>query len=166
MKDEADYNFNSRAHLTRINMRIRTNIPYQHISAQVILSAIEAELHRLKITDISINENRLSFRNAMFNEIKSSHLMNPVDRGYFKVETDRQRLTYSYSTKKMLLITLAMSVFIGFLSQMPIVGMIAFMWLFGGNWVIALIRHHLFMRRLIKKVIPDYNNAVTANQSA
>ena len=147
-------------------MRIRANIPYQHIPAQVILSAIEKELHRLKITDIHMTENRLSFKNALFNLQGRNHLMSPIDRGYFKVDMDKQRLTYSYSTIRMMLITLIMSLFLGLVSQMPIVGIIAFGWLFGVNWVIALIRHHLFMRRLIQKVIPDYNSAVAINQSA
>lgn len=83
--------------------------------------------------------------------------MATVDKGYFRVDSDKQRLVYNYSTLRMMLITLVMSLLFGILSQNIIVGVVFFCWLFGMNWVVAVIRHFLFMKRLIKRIIPEYN---------
>jgi hypothetical protein len=138
-------------------MRLIRNIPSQNITSEVILCAISTELNRLEVNKVEITGNLLSFKNALFNEQGGNHLMALVNKGYFKVDIDQNRLIYNYSTIRMMLITLAMSEFFALISQTISIGIVAFGWLFGINWVITWIRHRLFMKRLLRRIIPRYN---------
>lgn len=86
--------------------------------------------------------------------------MASVDKGYFRVEADKQILIYNYSIIRMVLILLAISLVFTLVSQKPIVGVVIACWSIGMNGVITLIRHHLFMRKLVKRIIPEHNTTL------
>jgi len=141
-------------------------LSYTNLPSEVILSAIEAELTRQKVNAIEIQGNVLRFENALFNKQGRQQLMASVDKGFFQVELNKQQLVYNYSTILMMWITLAMSLFFALVSQKLILGLVCFCWLFGMNWVITLVRNRYFMKKLIKKIIPEHNTAHHDNRPA
>lgn len=121
-----------------------------------IIDIIEKELVRLKIDKIERSEFKINFKNSFFNGQGRWHLMAPVDKGYLKLDSSLKKLEYSFSVIRMFYITLTMSLIFGLISQSYWIGTIFFLWLFGMNWIITLIRQNLYMNKL-KRILIDKN---------
>ncbi|MBU3027903.1 hypothetical protein [Zobellia galactanivorans] len=118
-----------------------------------ILDLIEKELIRLKIDKIQRSELKINFKNSFFNGQGRWHLMAPIDKGYLKLDGKSNNLEYSFSVIRTFYISLAFSLLFGLISQSYKFGIIIFLWFFGMNWIITLIRQNLFMNRLKSKII-------------
>ena len=114
---------------------------------------MKKELIRLKVNDITSNELRIDFTNAFFNGQGRNHLMAPVDKGYFELDKESGKLIYCFSMLRMFLIASGMILFIGAMSRSWLFLLIGFLWIFGVNWIINLIRQNLFMNRLKKMLL-------------
>ncbi len=120
------------------------------------ITAIGLELKNLKVDKIIIEGARIDFKNYIFNGQGRNHLMSGVDKGYFELDIYSQKLTYSYSTLRMFWVTLVMSIFFGclFYSVSGFIGggLLAFLWLYGMNWVLSYIRHRVFLNIIANKI--------------
>tara|TARA_R110002020_G_scaffold8674_2_gene35077 strand:+ start:498063 stop:498506 length:444 start_codon:yes stop_codon:yes gene_type:complete len=142
------------------------NIKYKRIlssksdSGQVF-DQIEKELTRLKIDKIHRSELKIEFENSFFNGQGRWHLMAPVDKGYLKLDSNLKKLEYSFSVVRTFYITSIMALFFGLISQNYWIGIIFFLWLFGMNWIITLIRQNQFankLKRLLNETNTTHNN--------
>ena len=75
-----------------------------------------------------------------------------VDGGFFDYNRDAARLVYQYSTTRMFYITLVGSMVFGLLARSVWVWAFVFFWLYGVNWVVAIIRHRIFLDKLIGEI--------------
>ena len=127
-----------------------------------IFDQIEKELTRLKIDKIQRSDLKIKFENSFFNGQGRWHLMAPVDKGYLKLDMNLKELEYSFSVIRTFYITSAMALFFGLIAQSYWIGIIFFLWLFGMNWTITLIRQNLFVNKLKRKLSKKnttHNNA-------
>lgn len=117
-----------------------------------ILDQIEKELTRLKIDKTQRSELKINFENSFFNGQGRWHLMAPVDKGYLKLNKNMKEIEYSFSIVRTFYITSGMALFFGLFSQSYWFGVISFLWLFGMNWIITLIRQNIFVNKLKSKL--------------
>ena len=117
-----------------------------------ILDQIEKELTRLKIDKTQRSELKINFENSFFNGQGRWHLMAPVDKGYLKLNKNMKEIEYSFSIVRTLYITSGMALFFVVFSRSFWFGVISFLWLFGMNWIITLIRQNIFVNKLKSKL--------------
>lgn len=117
-----------------------------------IFDLIENELIRLKIDKIQRSEFKINFKNSFFNGQGRWHLMAPIDKGYLKLDGKSNNLEYSFSVIRTFYISLAFSLFFGLISQSYKFGIIIFLWFFGMNLIITLIRQNVFINKLKNKL--------------
>jgi hypothetical protein len=120
---------------------------------------IISELQNLKVDKIEVEGTRIKFENYLFNKQGRTHLMATVDSGYFDHSNTGQSLIYQFSTRRLFFITLSMSLFFGLLSWSIGVALFFFAWLYGMNLIIALIRHKLFLKRLVRQIATRSSNS-------
>ena len=133
------------------------NIKYKRIlnsnsKSGQILDQIEKELTRLKIDKTQRSDLKINFENSFFNGQGKWHLMAPVDKGYLKLNKNMKEIEYSFSMVRTFYITSGMGLFFGLISQSYWIGIIFFLWLFGMNWIITLIRQNIFVNKLKSKL--------------
>ena len=131
-----------------LNIKYKRKLNSNSDSGQ-IFDQIEKELIRLKIDKIQRSDLKIKFENSIFNGQGNWHLMASVDKGYLKLNRNLKELEYSFSVTRTFYITSAMALFLGLMSQSYWFGIISFLWLFGMNWIITLIRQNLFLNKLI-----------------
>jgi hypothetical protein len=142
------------------------NIKYKRIlssksDSRQVFDQIEKELTRLKIDKIRRSELKIEFENSFFNGQGRWHLMAPVDKGYLKLDSNLKKLEYSFSVIRTFYITSMMALFFGLISQSYWIGIIFFLWLFGMNWIITLIRQNQFankLKRMLNETNTTHNN--------
>jgi|TARA_B110000902_G_C13896170_1_gene432525 hypothetical protein len=133
------------------------NIKYKRIlnsnsNSGQILDQIEKELTRLKIDKTQRSDLKINFENSFFNGQGRWHLMAPVDKGYLKLNKNIKEIEYSFSVVRTFYIASGMALFFGLISQSYWIGIIFFLWLFGMNWIITLIRQNIFVNKLKNKL--------------
>jgi len=133
------------------------NIKYKRIlnsnsNSGQILDQIEKELTRLKIDKTQRSDLKINFENSFFNGQGRWHLMAPVDKGYLKLNKNMKEIEYSFSVVRTFYIASGMALFFGLISQSYWIGIIFFLWLFGMNWIITLIRQNIFVNKLKNKL--------------
>ena len=116
------------------------------------LDLIEKELIQLKVDKIDHFPSKIHFQNSFFNGQGSNHLMATVDKGYFNIDSEFRELEYSFSVTRMFYITSSMSIFLGLVSQSYLATIFFFLFLFGMNLAITLIRHKMFLNKLITQL--------------
>jgi hypothetical protein len=124
-----------------------------------VSSTIRKELETLKVSYVESASQMVAFRNSFFNGQQSrTHLMATVDSGTFFLDVQSRTLRYTLSMKRTLGLSIIAGVFFSLVSGAVGVGIIAFLWFFGLNWIITYIRHkHFFnrIRRLLGAISPD-----------
>ena len=125
-------------------------------TSEQIFEQIEKELIRLKIDKIQRLDFKIQFENSFFNGQGRWHLMAPIDKGYIKIKSNLNELEYSFSVLRTFYITTAMALFFGLISQSYWIGIVFFLWLFGMNWIITLIRQNKFANKL-KRMLNEKN---------
>ena len=133
------------------------NIKYKRIlnsnsNSGQILDQIEKELTRLKIDKTQRSDFKINFENSFFNGQGRWHLMAPIDKGYLKLNKNMKEIEYSFSVVRTFYIASGMALFFGLISQSYWIGIIFFLWLFGMNWIITLIRQNIFLNKLKSKL--------------
>jgi hypothetical protein len=113
---------------------------------------ISDKLIELELDEIKVDGNRVKFKNRFFNGQPRWHLMAPIDSGYFDYNSIRRTLVYEFSTTRAFLVVLAISIFFGIISGSTGVAVFMFLWLYGMNWIICIIRHNRFLNELISEM--------------
>ncbi len=131
----------------KYNRKLNTNSEISQI-----FDLIENELIRLKIDKIQRSEFKINFKNSFFNGQGRWHLMAPIDKGCLKLDGKSNNLEYSFSVIRTFYISLAFSLFFGLISKSYKFGIIIFLWFFGMNLIITLIRQYIFINKLKSKL--------------
>lgn len=134
-----------------LNIKYRRKLNSNFDSRQ-IFDQIEKELTLLKIDKIQRLDLIIKFENSFSNKQGRWHLMAPVDRGYLKLNKNLKELEYSFSVIRTFYITSAMALLFGLISQSYWIGIIFFLWLFGMNWTITVIRQNRFLNKLKREL--------------
>lgn len=143
-----------------------------HLSDKQILRNIEYGLKKVKATNISKNDNVISFRGGLLRFVMSSNILGPVSHGRIIVTRHQDKMSIDYDLNfKELLILSSIGVF-GFLGpfgfthissdpEAPIYAyflllfflFIGWLWLFGMNYLVTVFRFPTFIKRIVKRQI-------------
>ena len=136
-----------------LSIKLRRRI---HLEGEELASGdvrvILAELEKLKVDKIRIEGTYIKFENHLFNKQGRTHLMATVDCGHFEYSNHPRSLIYQFSTKRMFFIALIMCLFFGLIAWSIGVVLFFFAWLYGMNFIIAIIRHRSFLKRLARQI--------------
>jgi hypothetical protein len=120
-------------------------------SVDSVSSTIQEELEVLKVSYVQSAFQKVSFRNSFFNGQQGrTHLMATVDSGTFFLDVQSRTLRYTLSLRRTLGFSIIAGVLFALVSGAIAVGIIAFLWFFGLNWIITYIRHKRFFNRIIR----------------
>ena len=121
-------------------------------SLMQMFNSIQSKLKNLRVDKIVYNNTHIDFKNSFGNGQGSWHLMAPVDSGYFDYNQVTLIMKYKISTLRMFLFALAFSCIVYILSNSIGTGLFMFLWLYGANWIVAVIRHHKFFKNLMEEI--------------
>jgi hypothetical protein len=126
------------------------------VTAERLYRSIRDKLKEAKANDIRHEAGKLTFRAGMFRFVPSWNMLVAVDSGEFKVIPGRPgSVKYRFSMVQLLAVTTIMSCLLGLvgLARDGIFGagytIVFWLWLFGANYVIALIRLRSFVRNAV-----------------
>ncbi len=123
-----------------------------------ILINVRSELEAASARDIHLSENKISFRGGIFRLVTNWNVLVPIGSGEIEVDPGSPPvLKYNFSTLEILVIASLMALFVGGsmalarpitlqTMEFPIV---AWLWLFGMNYLVAAFRLPAFVRRAI-----------------
>jgi hypothetical protein len=109
---------------------------------QYVLQQIKAIIAEQKADNIAILENEVTYKGSTSWGNWSKFRV--VDGGTFSIKNDGSKttLTYQVRMRGLFIITPLMAIFMGISSGLWYIGLGAFLWLGGMNWVISVVRHH------------------------
>lgn len=116
-----------------------------------ILEFFKQEFINRKADNVRIVNNEVIFKNKLFKFVNNWNIMVPVDKGILAIRKYRRseiEIEYLFSLKVTLIIGGIFGIIFGLFSRMWFVGLGAFLWLGGMNWLIALIRHSIMFGNL------------------
>jgi hypothetical protein len=128
----------------------------------LVFDCIQSKLEKLKVDKVVYENGRIDFKNNFLNGQGRWHLMAPVDGGYFDYSQAASTLKYSISTLTVFIFSFAFSCIVYFLSNSWTAGLFILLWLYGANWIIAMIRHQKFFNNLtgeIQMTLSNINNS-------
>jgi hypothetical protein len=110
------------------------NLKYQtHISNSAIFENsdlafvyLKNEFIHLKIIDFSVKKDEMSFKNTFFNGQKRGHPLTIIDSGTIKYNKKSNAFLFSFSTLLAFIISITMSLFMGFISENYVFGIFVF----------------------------------------
>ncbi len=117
-----------------------------------ILAYFEKVLNQKRADNIVVEKYSLTFKNNLFKLINNWNIMLPVDSGEIGIkmlDNNRIAIEYIFSLRRILLIAAIASFFVSGGSESVLTGFIAFAWLGGMNWLIAIIRHRCLFNNII-----------------
>ena len=123
-----------------------------------ILTKIRANLESIKARDIYLSGNKISFRGGVFRLVSNWNVLSPVGSGEIEIIPGSPPvLKYSFSTVQILVIVTLMVLFTfgSMIQTIPIkletflFPILAFLWLFGINYLVAAFRLPRFVRRSV-----------------
>ena len=130
-----------------------------------IIDEFEEQLYRLRVKNIVNSTNSISFNAGPFRLMSGMNfgLLSCITKGEIVIHKYNNSLSAKYDirfTEILILVTLVVSLIIGplllldpainIIEALLILG-VSWMWLFGGNVVITIIRFPLFVRKTINK---------------
>jgi hypothetical protein len=129
-----------------ISLPIDRSQPIRH---EEFLSLIEAILDSKNANDVRRDGDTIWFRLPFLNRGWSWDIMIPYDSGRFDVDYGPNAIIVRYDLRvvRMLAITTTIAVVVGLLALNAPVAVFAWAWLFGMNYVIAVVRMPGWLRR-------------------
>ena len=122
-----------------------------------VLNKIEKGLDTVRATSIVRTANKVTFRGGIFRLVTNWNILVPVGYGVIGVQPGNPgSVTYKFSCLEMLVTTTIMVVLMGvfILSSIPISAFSIFapifmwLWLFGMNYLIAMLRLPVFVKKI------------------
>ena len=134
-----------------LTIRLTKHLYIEKVESADILPGIADELKRLAVNDVVMRDRNIIFKNAFFNRKQGrGHKMTMVDRGTFDYDTFSKTLVYRFSTTRSCLFCLGMSALFGLLAQSIFIWLFMFLWFYGVNWIICLIRQWRWFDGLLR----------------
>ncbi len=137
--------------LVKYNKEIELNNPEKQTTNGILVCFAE-KLAKKKADNIKVEEHRLTFKNNLLRLTSNWNIMLPVDYGEITIKnnsSNKIKIRYTISLRRILLIVAIISFIIYGSSKSLNNGLIAFGWLGGMNWIIAVIRHRILFNNLI-----------------
>lgn len=126
--------------------------------ASELLRRIERALVQAKANDLVRSNDRISFRGGVFRAVSSWNVLGPVGSGVIEVvQGSPSTIRYDFSCMELLIIVTLMAVVLG-LSMIHgspssmisyVLPILAWLWLFGMNYIVASVRLPNFVKRAI-----------------
>jgi hypothetical protein len=123
-----------------------------------VLNKIEEGLDSVRATSIVCTNNKVTFRGGIFRLVTNWNILVPVCYGEIEVQPGNPgSVKYKFSCVEMLVITAIMVVLMGgfILSSIPISAfsilapLIMWLWLFGMNYLTAMLRLPAFVKKIV-----------------
>ena len=123
------------------------------------------ELKLVKAHDIVRHNNQLSFTGRILNFGSNWNILTQIDKGFIKVSPSADGIVILYKISfRVLLVLVSLLLVVGLgsifaskggavfsLTGKIAVSIVAWLWLFGMNWLIAVIRFPAFIERVVKQ---------------
>lgn len=119
------------------------------------LSRVEQELVAVRASDVLRTGNKITFRGGIFRFVSNWNILVPI--GYGEIEILPASVKYEFSCAQMLVLTTLMAGVMGMfmLSSVPVFStfslvapLLMWLWLFGMNYLIAVVRLPAFVRKI------------------
>ena len=128
---------------------------------EAALAGLAAGLARVRASTIAREGSCVLFYVRFLRLVLNTNLLVPIESGAIRaeVEGDAIRLSYCLRTVRLCVIAAAMAlacaVFAGSAGFDTVhsvgIGLLAWLWLFGGNYLIALVRFRWFVKRCVRE---------------
>lgn len=132
---------------------------------QQFLTKMAQELELVKAHNIERLDNHLSFTGRILSFGSNWNILAQIDKGYIEIlpSADGVVILYKISFKILLvLVSLLLLIFLGSifaskggvglsLTGKIVISVVAWLWLFGMNWLIAVLRFPAFIERVVKQ---------------
>jgi hypothetical protein len=141
---------------------LRIAIPRGHLAPQnAALAGLAAGLERVRASTIAREGAWVLFYVRFFRLVWNTNLLCPIDSGAINAEVDGDAIKVSYRlrTIRLCIMTTGMALgavavtLSGSLDFMKAggIGLLAWLWLFGGNYLIALVRFRWFVKGCVRE---------------
>ena len=123
--------------------------------SEMILDRLAGRIKAQKPSSISSNPHQITFSGGFFRFVGNWNLLVAIDYGVIDVVPDHNRLLISYNIRfiglfilsSLMTIMFAFAIFSsGFTLQNLVAVAGIWLWFFGGNFIIAVVRFHNFVR--------------------
>jgi hypothetical protein len=125
------------------------------------MAALVAGLQRVRASTIDHEDSQVSFTSNLFRFVMNTNLLVSIEGGTIDAELADGSITFTYSlgTVRIFIIATAMALlFTGLthsarfdLDAAAGIGFMAWLWLFGGNYLITLVRFRWFVKRCVRE---------------
>ncbi len=149
-----------------INYTFKLSNETEHLNTTAILSIIKDRFKQLKVDEFIDDADTVKFKNRLFNGQGRYHIFAPIDSGYFEYDNHHNKVTITFSTKRMVLIVLIISLFLGIISQSPLFALTSFLWIYGMNIIIFLIRAKFLIKKIKKETEKIIDSGIVEKSSA
>jgi hypothetical protein len=128
---------------------------------QQFLFRASDELKKVKARNVEIQGDRISFNGGMFRAVSNWNILTQIDYGYLEIKEaeDEFIITYFISFGVLFICACALVVCLGgilFIQNTPLslagwlaLLVLAWLWLFGVNWLVAIARFPPFVERIL-----------------
>ena len=123
-------------------------------NSQLIVNFIKDYIVKRKGQDIKIEKDHLTFKTNLF-KMSSFDILSPVEKGifYIKVKEQNLSLVYEIFMFRLFIISIIMSIIFGILTTDIRIGIFAFLWLGGMNWITAILRNRIMLNKIAKGIV-------------
>jgi hypothetical protein len=141
---------------------VRIAIPNGHPAPQeAALAGLAAGLERVRASTVKREGPWVLFYVHFFRLVMNTNLLAPIDSGAINAEVDGDaiKIAYCLNTLRICVLTTAMAlgaVLVSLSGNLDLmraagIGLVAWLWLFGANYVIALVRFRWFVTRSVRE---------------
>lgn len=145
---------------------MRIAIPKGVLAPQdAALSGLAAGLERVRASTIAREGSWVLFYVRFFRLVMNTNLLVPVESGAISAEVDGAaiRISYRLRTVRFCVIVTAMALFAAMavysgdhnLIRAAGMGLLAWLWLFGANYLVTLVRFRWFVKRCVGEKLED-----------
>jgi len=123
-----------------------------------VLGGLVTGLERVRASSIKRKDASVAFKVDFFRFVTKGNLLIPIEGGTIAVEPKDGivKVTYRLGTIRVLIIASAAALFFLAVSRSFGVGAMAWLGLFGGNYVLAMIRFRWFVRRHVGATLEEW----------
>jgi hypothetical protein len=133
----------------------------------VVVAGLVAGLQRVRASTIDHADSQVSFTSKLFRFVRRTNLLIPIDSGTIEVELADGSIVLSYRLgmiRNCVLATIAALVLVAVtygaridLSAAGTIGFMLWLWLFGGNYLITLVRFRWFVKRCLREAFARWD---------
>jgi hypothetical protein len=134
---------------------IKYSSPFLNQITEKQYRLIYSEIANHKVDDFDEQPQKIKFNVPLFQDTHNWNLMVPISKG--EVRWSANQIYYEISFIRLFIIASLAAIFLTVISGEFFTGLFAFIVLGLFNWIIGVIRHYRFFKKLVSKLNTSYN---------